>query len=99
MTTPNDGTTAPAGFPDMQQNSTQNPNGTNATPNGANASANGNSSNVNITGDESAADLEAEKKEIQDDDARVEAFKKQLEERRKIEKEMKEKEKAILKIK
>jgi len=54
MTTPNDGTTAPAGFPDMQPKSNET----------ANRTLNGNSSNLNITGDESAADLEAEKKEI-----------------------------------
>jgi len=59
MTTPNDGTTAPAGFPDMQQNSTT---PSNATP--------------VVTGDESAADLEAEKKEIMEDEAAVEALKK-----------------------
>jgi len=69
MTTPNDGTTAPAGFPDMDPVS---PNAKNATT----APNNTNSSNVNITGDESAADLEAEKKEIIDDDAKVDAFKK-----------------------
>lgn len=59
MTTPNDGSSAPAGFPDMQQNST--------TPSPATPV---------VTGDESAADLEAEKKEIMEDEAAVEALKK-----------------------
>ena len=60
---------------------------------------NGASFTVNITGEESASDLEAEKRQAMEDERKIEEFKHQLEEQRRIEKEMKEKERAILKIK
>ena len=80
MTTPNDGSSAPAGFPDMQPTAASNTsNNVNATPaanvtisstssaHTTNVTVNGTPYTVNITGEESASDLEAEKKQALED--------------------------------
>ena len=77
MSTPNDGSSAPAGFPDMQPTVGQNSSGTSnsSSAHTTNVTVNGSNYTVNITGEESASDLMAERQQVLEDEKRIEEFK------------------------
>lgn len=67
MTTPNDGSTVPAGFQDMQPRAASNSSNNFTSAHMTNVTVNGTPYTVNITGEESASDLEADKKQALED--------------------------------